>query len=195
MHISTDEVYGSLDQKQSPFSEDSQYRPNNPYSASKASSDHFVRAFFKTFNFPSIIIHSSNNYGPFQNPEKFIPLIVDKCINLEKIPIYGNGEQIRDWIYVKDFCKAIVKIIKFGKIGEVYNVGGENQISNLKLVSEICNLMQNFFPNANIKYIDLAEHVVDRKGHDIRYSININKVKNELNWEPTEKFKDGLKKT
>ncbi len=192
IHISTDEVYGSLDFKDEPFKETSAYAPNSPYSASKAASDHLARAYFKTYNFPVITSHCSNNYGPNQFPEKFIPVIITKAFECLEIPIYGDGLQIRDWIYVKDHCEAIFKILEKGEPGETYNIGGNAEISNIELAKKICNSIDQIHPITGINRENLIKHISDRPGHDRRYAINIQKIKNELKWSPKTNLDDGL---
>jgi len=186
-HISTDEVYGSLG-KEGKFTEESNYKPNSPYSASKAASDMFCRAYIHTFGSPITISNCSNNYGPKQKTEKLIPKIIDNILNNKKIPVYGTGENIRDWIYVKDHCDAIWTILNNGKNGETYNVGGDCEKNNLEIVNTICSEM-NVNPN------DFIEYVEDRKGHDFRYAIDNTKINKELNWFPKTQFKDGIKNT
>lgn len=186
-HISTDEVYGSLG-LEGKFTEKTQYAPNSPYSASKASSDMLVRAYHHTYKVPITISNCSNNYGPNQNYEKFIPVVISSILNNKKIPVYGNGKNIRDWIYVKDHCEAVWKIVNNGKIGETYNVGGECEKTNLEIINDICKVM-------NVKPEDYISFVEDRKGHDFRYAIDNTKINTELNWYPTTKFEDGLKQT
>ena len=193
-HVSTDEVYGDIDLKSSPADENFSYKPNSPYSASKASSDHFVKAWFKTYGLPIIISNCSNNYGPYQYPEKLIPHVILCAVNKKKIPLYGDGNQIRDWIHVDDHVRGILKALFNGKIGETYNIGGNNQITNKQLVHTICDILdkKNKFFKEHKKLID---YVVDRPGHDRRYSLSTNKIFKELNWQPKIKFKIGIKKT
>jgi dTDP-glucose 4,6-dehydratase len=186
-HVSTDEVFGSLTADEAPFSETTPYDPRSPYSASKAGSDHLVRAYFHTHNLPITISNCSNNYGPYHFPEKLIPLIITNLIEDKKIPIYGNGLQIRDWLYVEDHCKAIDLIIHRGKIGETYCVGGNSEKPNLEIAKTILDLLH--------KDESMLEYVEDRKGHDKRYAINFAKIKNELGWEPQVTFEKGLQKT
>ena len=202
IHVSTDEVYGSLG-KEGYFTEDTNYKPNSPYSASKASADFLVRAYFKTYNFPGIITNCSNNYGPFQFPEKLIPLMIFNALNSKPLPIYGDGKNIRDWLYVLDHCKAIETVLLKGKIGEKYNIGGNNEWENIKIVKKICSILQNLkdtgklnnFSNLPVNFESLITFVKDRPGHDRRYAICSDKIKNELNWEPETDFETGLKKT
>ena len=191
IHVSTDEVYGSLKFKENKSNEFSQYKPNSPYSASKASSDHIVRSYFKTYQIPSIITHCTNNYGPWQNREKFIPTIINSYLQNIKIPIYGNGKNIRDWIYVDDHNSAIRKIMKRGKIGEVYNISGKNQINNIKLVSMICSIL-NKKTSSNRNISNLMQFVDDRKGHDLRYDISSKKIERELDFFPKYTLNNGL---
>ena len=193
--ISTDEVYGSLKLKEKPFTEKSSYKPNSPYSASKAGADHIIRSYYKTYNLPITISTCSNNYGPFQNSEKLIPKIIYNCINRKEIPIYGNGLNIRDWIYVDDHCDAIYKILKYGKIGETYNVGSNNELKNIEIVKLICKIINSKYDFRNDNLLNLITFVKDRPGHDFRYSINSNKIRKKLNWRPKVKFTFGLKKT
>lgn len=191
-HISTDEVYGSLSAADPSFKETNKYFPNSPYSASKASSDHLVRAYFHTFGMPITISNCSNNYGPFQDNEKLIPKIIDMCKKNESIPIYGDGKNVRDWLYVEDHCEAIDCIIKNGIVGETYNVGGECELNNLQIVDYILSSINNnlkFHTDSQIKF------VTDRAGHDFRYSVNIDKIKKDLDWNPKTLFLDGLAKT
>ena len=198
-HVSTDEVYGSLDFRSSSFTEKTAYDPTSPYSASKASSDHLVRAWNKTYNFPAIITNCSNNYGPYQFPEKLIPLTIIKLIRNEKIPIYGKGNQIRDWLHVEDHAEGIVKVMLKGKSGETYNIGGNNEISNLEVVKLICEILRELNLNRKVLRNNNPEtqisFVKDRPAHDIRYAINTNKINKKLNWNAKIKFKDGLRQT
>ena len=199
LHISTDEVYGSLNKNEQPFTENNKYKPNSPYSASKASSDHLVRSYYKTFNLPILITHSSNNYGPYQLSEKLIPLIINKAIKKEKIPIYGDGENIRDWLYVIDNCNGINSVLSKGVIGETYNIGGQNQKTNNEIANKICETLDLLLPldnKLNLKsHKDLLVYVKDRPGHDRRYAINSSKIYYELGWEPLTSFDNGLRKT
>lgn len=199
VQVSTDEVYGSLEFNQRSSSEDSPFLPNSPYSASKASADHFVRSYGKTYNLPVIITHSSNNYGPYQNREKLIPKIINNIINLKKIPMYGDGLNVRDWIYVTDNCEAILKIAIKGKIYNSYNIGAKQECNNIYIVNFICNFLNKYHKhkdqNKNFNYKNLIKLVKDRKGHDRRYSVKINKIKSDLNWRPKVKLKSGLRKT
>ena len=194
-HISTDEVFGSLGES-GYFTEDTAYDPSSPYSASKASSDHLVRAWHRTFGLPITISNCSNNYGPYQFPEKLIPLMIINCLSNKELPVYGKGDNVRDWLYVEDHCKAIDLILKDGAIGETYNIGGNNEIKNIKIVKSICSILDTLEPAKSLKqYSDLITFVSDRPGHDFRYSIDTTKIKNELNWGPEESFDTGLLKT
>jgi dTDP-glucose 4,6-dehydratase len=191
--VSTDEVFGSLEDNNF-FNEQSPYMPNSPYSASKASSDHLVRAWNKTYNLPTIITNCSNNYGPFQYPEKLIPLIIINAIKINKLPIYGDGKNIRDWLHVSDHVSALIKIGQRGKVGESYNIGGNCQISNLEVVEKICNILDesNVQKSKINTFKDLITFVKDRPGHDRRYAINFSKLTNEIGWVPKKSFDQGL---
>ena len=193
-HVSTDEVFGSLTDLSSKFDENSKYEPRSPYSASKAASDHLVRAWFHTYNLPISISNCSNNYGPWQYPEKLIPVVVKKAINLEKIPLYGNGENIRDWLHVDDHINAILLIINNGDIGESYCIGGSNEIKNKDLIKMICEYLDKKLPK-KFSYKDLITNVNDRPGHDYRYAIDSSFIKDNLDWSPSISFKDGLRNT
>ena len=193
--VSTDEVYGSLSSDDVPIDENGLYKPNSPYSASKAASDHLGRAWFKTYKLPVIITNTTNNYGPWQFPEKLIPLTINKCLKYEKIPVYGDGSQIRDWIYVEDHVTGILKVIEEGNIGEKYNIGANNEVRNIDVVELICSILDKLKPmKDNLKYNSLINYVDDRPGHDSRYSLDNNKIKN-LGWEPKFTWKKGLEKT
>lgn len=195
IHISTDEVYGSLGDNEY-FYEDTAYDPSSPYSSSKASSDHLVRAWNKTYGLPTIITNCSNNYGPYQFPEKLIPLMIINCLQEKELPVYGTGENIRDWLFVDDHCKAILRVMLNGRRGETYNIGGNNEIKNIDIVNIICKKLDQKIPRTNnLSYKDLIKFVNDRPGHDFRYAINANKIKNELNWKPLESFNSGIEKT
>ena len=194
IHISTDEVYGALDYEDMPFDENSSYLPNSPYSASKASADHLVRAWNKTYEFPAIITNTCNNYGPWQFPEKLIPLTINKCLNKQKIPIYGDGKQIRDWIYVDDNVEAIKLIIQKGSIGESFTIGSNCELSNFEVVTTICDILDKLKPSKEYLYRDLIEYVEDRPGHDKRYAINSDKVRS-LGWCPELSWNDGIERT
>ncbi|XEC58444.1 dTDP-glucose 4,6-dehydratase [Snodgrassella alvi] len=198
-HISTDEVYGDLGESNSGlFKETTPYAPSSPYSASKASSDHLVRAWHRTYGLPIIITNCSNNYGPYHFPEKLIPLTILNALQGKKLPIYGTGEQIRDWLYVEDHARALYQVVTKAKAGETYNIGGHNQQKNIVVVQKICNLLDELVPNKTCgisSYKDLITFVPDRPGHDIRYAIDASKIKNELGWVPQESFDSGLRKT
>jgi len=197
-HISTDEVYGDLGDVDELFTENSAYAPSSPYSASKASSDHLVRAWHRTFNLPIIITNCSNNYGPYQFPEKLIPLVILNSIEGKPIPIYGNGQQTRDWLYVEDHVKALLRVALNGKLGETYNIGGFNEKKNIDVVEKICEILDRKIPirsNDKKSYKDLISYVPDRAGHDIRYAIDARKISEELNWKPEETFESGIEKT
>ena len=197
-HISTDEVYGDLKLTDKPFTEKTSYAPSSPYSASKASSDHLVRAWHRTFNLPILITNCSNNYGPYQFPEKLIPLIILNALEGKNLPVYGDGKQIRDWLYVEDHAKALLQVVLKGKIGETYNIGGQNEFENIQVVETICGILEDLKPNKlnSIKrYKDLITYVDDRSGHDRRYAIDNTKISRELNWKPNETFQSGIKKT
>jgi dTDP-glucose 4,6-dehydratase len=193
-HISTDEVFGSLGKDDKPFREKTPYSPNSPYSASKASSDHLVRAYHETYGLPVSLTNCSNNYGPYQFPEKLIPLMIINALEGKLLPVYGDGLQIRDWLYVDDHCEAIWRVITEGKVGETYNIGGNNQPTNLEIIETICKILDGKFPN-NEKYAGLIQHVKDRPGHDRRYAMDISKIKNNLGWQPLETLESGLVKT
>lgn len=194
--ISTDEVYGSLTPEDPPFSEQTPVAPNSPYAASKAASDHLVRAYFHTYGLPVTITNCSNNYGPFQFPEKLIPLMILNAIEGKPLPIYGDGQQIRDWLYVTDHCKAIWKVIKKAKDGETYHIGGDNQPSNMEIVQTICEILDDYLPSSQFKpHFNLIEHVKDRPGHDRRYAMNIRKIEKDLGWVPEISLQNGLRKT
>lgn len=195
IHISTDEVYGSLDEDELGFTENHPYRPNSPYSASKASSDHLVRAYNKTYLLPTIITNCSNNYGPLQFPEKLIPMCINNAINGKDILIYGNGLQIRDWLYVKDHCSAIRTVLESGRIGESYNIGGNSELTNIFVVENVCKILDKLVPKKIGSYKSQITFVNDRPGHDIRYAIDASKISNELNWKPENKFDIALEHT
>jgi dTDP-glucose 4,6-dehydratase len=197
-HISTDEVYGDLDGTDDLFTETTSYSPSSPYSASKASSDHLVRAWYRTYNLPVVITNCSNNYGPFHFPEKLIPLVILNAKEGKPLPVYGDGSQIRDWLYVDDHARALYKVVTEGKNGETYNIGGHNEKTNIEVIYAICDILETLLPKKpdGIKhYRDLITHVRDRPGHDIRYAIDASKIQKELNWTPTESFETGIKKT
>jgi dTDP-glucose 4,6-dehydratase len=193
-HVSTDEVFGSLAPDAPAFSEITPYDPRSPYSASKASSDHLVRAYFHTYGLPATLTNCSNNYGPYQFPEKLIPLIILNALRGKPLPVYGDGRQIRDWLYVEDHCEAIYRVVRDGHVGETYNVGGGNQPCNLDLVREICAILDELRP-AGRSYASLITHVTDRPGHDRRYAMDISKIRRELGWTPRHDVESGLRAT
>ena len=196
LHISSDEVYGSLDLTDPPSNESDPYKPNSPYSASKAASDHLVRAWFQTYKLPVLTVNSANNYGSYQFPEKLIPLCNLNALKGKPLPIYGNGQQVRDWLYVKDHSAAIREILKQGHIGETYNVGGRNEKTNLEVVETLCTILDELKPKSNGKsYADQITFVKDRPGHDRRYAIDASKLERDLGWRPQETFETGLRKT
>jgi dTDP-glucose 4,6-dehydratase len=196
IHVSTDEVYGSLNDKAPAFTENHPYQPNSPYSASKAASDHLVRAWFHTYELPVLTTNCSNNYGPYHFPEKLIPLCILNALNGKPLPIYGDGKQIRDWLYVRDHCNAIREVLKKGHIGETYNVGGWNEKTNLEVVETLCATLDELKPKSDSKsYADQIIFVKDRPGHDRRYAIDASKLERDLGWRPQETFETGLRKT
>jgi dTDP-glucose 4,6-dehydratase len=196
LHVSTDEVYGTLKPKDPAFSETTPYAPNSPYAASKASSDFLARAWFHTYGLPVLITNCSNNYGPYQFPEKLIPLIITNALAGKPLPIYGDGLQVRDWLFVGDHCKAIVDVLEKGVVGETYNVGGNNQRSNLEVVKTVCALLDELAPDSKFRpHQQLITYVTDRPGHDRRYAIDARKIGRELGWKPTETFETGMRKT
>jgi len=195
LHVSTDEVYGSLLPQDPPFAETNQYQPNSPYSASKAASDHLVRAWHHTYGLPVLTTNCSNNYGPYHFPEKLIPLVILNALAGKPLPIYGDGQQIRDWLYVKDHCAAIRCVLAKGRIGETYNVGGWNEKANLDVVNTICRLLDELQPKISGSYAEQISFVQDRAGHDRRYAIDARKLEQELNWTPQETFETGIRKT
>jgi dTDP-glucose 4,6-dehydratase len=196
LHVSTDEVYGSLGTDDPAFTELTQYAPNSPYSASKAASDHLVRAYFHTYGLPVLTTNCSNNYGPFQFPEKLIPLVILHAISGKTIPVYGDGKNVRDWLYVADHCEAIRAVLARGRIGETYNIGGQNELKNLDVVEAICAALDELRPNdPTVPHKSLIEFVPDRPGHDRRYAMNTAKIEAELKWKPRETFASGIRKT
>ena len=195
LHVSTDEVYGSLTFDEPAFTEETPYRPNSPYSASKASSDHAVRAWFHTYGFPVLTTNCSNNYGPYQFPEKLIPLVISNALARKPLPIYGDGLNIRDWLYVGDHCSAIRCVLENGKIGETYNVGGHNERNNVTIVKTICAILDEMRPHPDGSYSKLITFVKDRPGHDRRYAIDSTKLQTQLGWKPKEYFETGIRKT
>ena len=197
-HISTDEVYGDLEGTTDLFTETTSYSPSSPYSASKASSDHLVRAWTRTYGLPVLVTNCSNNYGPFHFPEKLIPLMILNALQAKPLPVYGNGQQIRDWLFVEDHARALYTVVTQGVVGETYNIGGHNEKANLDVVYAICDLLEELAPNKPegvAQYKDLITYVKDRPGHDVRYAIDATKIKDELNWVPEESFETGLRKT
>ena len=196
LHVSTDEVYGSLEADAPAFNETNRYEPNSPYSASKAASDHLVRAYHHTYGLPVLTTNCSNNYGPCQFPEKLIPLVIHHALAGRPLPIYGDGQQIRDWLYVKDHCRAIGRVLEAGRVGEVYNVGGRSEKANLDVVRTLCAILDELSPRADGKsYREQITFVADRPGHDRRYAIDAGKIERELGWQPAETFETGLRKT
>ena len=197
-HVSTDEVYGDLEDDEGLFTEETSYAPSSPYSAAKASSDHLVRAWHRTYKLPTLITNCSNNYGPYQFPEKLIPLIILNALEGKDLPIYGNGKQIRDWLYVDDHARALLHVAFFGEVGETYNIGGHNEIKNIDVVKTVCSILDELSPSkidGIDKYEQLIVYVTDRAGHDTRYAIDATKIANELSWTPDETFATGIKKT
>lgn len=195
LHVSTDEVYGSLGETGA-FTETTPYAPNSPYSASKAASDHLVRAWHHTFGLPVLTTNCSNNYGPFQFPEKLIPLIITKATAGEPLPIYGDGSNVRDWLYVEDHCRAIMRVLEAGRPGEVYNIGGKSEKANLEVVDTLCSLLDEALPDSPYRpHGQLKQFVADRPGHDLRYAIDASKLQRELGWKPTETFESGMRRT
>ncbi|BAZ52244.1 dTDP-glucose 4,6-dehydratase [Nostoc sp. NIES-4103] len=195
LHVSTDEVYGSLNPQDPPFLEDTPYAPNSPYAASKAGADHLVRAYYHTYNLPTLTTNCSNNYGPLQFPEKLIPLTIINALDSKPLPIYGDGQNIRDWLYVDDHCDALYLVLREGCIGETYNIGGQNEQTNLTVVQKICDILDQLTPKLNFQHSSLVTFVKDRPGHDKRYAINCHKISQNLGWQPKENFDTGLLKT
>ncbi len=195
LHVSTDEVFGSLGDDDY-FTENTAYDPSSPYSASKASSDHLVRAWSRTFGLPILITNCSNNYGPYQFPEKLIPLMILNCLEEKSLPVYGKGDNVRDWLFVEDHCDAIYSVVSRGELGETYNIGGNNEIQNIDIVKTICEKMDEYSPRQQGgNYKELITYVTDRPGHDFRYAIDASKISNELGWQPKENFETGIEKT
>ncbi|WP_116869772.1 dTDP-glucose 4,6-dehydratase [Vibrio splendidus] len=197
-HISTDEVYGDLEGTDALFTETTSYEPSSPYSASKASSDHLVRAWLRTYGLPTIVTNCSNNYGPYHFPEKLVPLMILNAIDGKLLPVYGDGMQIRDWLYVEDHARALYKVVTEGEVGETYNIGGHNEKANIEVVKTICSLLEELVPNKPegvSQYQDLITYVTDRPGHDVRYAIDASKIERELGWTPEESFETGIRKT
>jgi dTDP-glucose 4,6-dehydratase len=196
LHISTDEVYGSLGPDDPPFSETTGYAPNSPYSASKAASDHLIRAYHHTYSLPTLTTNCSNNYGPYQFPEKLIPLVIHNALSGKPLPVYGDGRNIRDWLYVADHCSAIRIVLARGKVGETYNVGGKNEKTNLDVVRTICRILDDLHPESPVTpHERLITFVTDRPGHDRRYAIDAGKIERDLGWSPAESFETGMRKT
>jgi len=196
LHVSTDEVYGSLNKNAPPFSETNRVEPNSPYSASKAASDHLVRAWHHTYGLPVLTTNCSNNYGPFHFPEKLIPLMIVNALAGKSLPVYGDGMQIRDWLYVKDHCSAIRRVLYAGRLGETYNIGGWNEMPNIEIVHTVCKLLDELRPKADgSSYATQITYVTDRPGHDRRYAIDARKIERELGWKPAETFETGIRKT
>lgn len=195
LHVSTDEVYGSLSATDPAFKETNAYEPNSPYSASKAASDHLVRAYHHTYGLPTLTTNCSNNYGPYHFPEKLIPLVIHNALQGKPLPIYGNGSNVRDWLYVTDHCSAIRRVLEAGTVGETYNIGGWNEKTNLEVVHTLCDILDKEKPKAQGSYRDQITFVVDRPGHDQRYAIDATKIERELGWKPAETFETGIQKT
>ena len=196
LHVCTDEVYGTLSPTDPAFHEDTPYAPNSPYAASKAASDHLVRAWHHTYGLPTLVTNCSNNYGPYQLPEKLIPLMINNALQGKPLPVYGDGQQIRDWLFVLDHCSAISEVLANGKVGETYNVGGGNQRSNLEVVTTLCALLDELRPDSPfVPHLELLQYVQDRPGHDRRYAIDARKLERELDWHAAESFETGLRKT
>ena len=195
LHVSTDEVYGSLGDN-GKFIETTPYDPSSPYSASKAGSDHLVRAWHRTFDLPILITNCSNNYGPHQFPEKLIPLMIINCLHGKPLPVYGKGENVRDWLFVRDHCEGILTVLRKGKVGETYNIGGNNEIKNIDVIQIVCDVLDEILPRDNgLVYSELIHYVTDRPGHDFRYAIDATKIEKELGWSPIESFETGVRKT
>lgn len=196
LHVSTDEVYGTLSADEPAFTESHQYQPNSPYSASKAASDHLVRSYYHTYDLPVLTTNCSNNYGPYHFPEKLIPLVIHNALAGEQLPIYGDGQQVRDWLYVTDHCSAIRTVLAGGKVGEVYNIGGWNEMPNLDVVHTLCSILDDLTPRSDgVSYSQQITFVKDRLGHDRRYAIDASKLERELGWRPAETFESGIRKT
>ncbi|VFR50050.1 dTDP-glucose 4,6-dehydratase [plant metagenome] len=196
LHVSTDEVYGTLSEDDPPFAETNRYEPNSPYSASKAASDHLVRAWHHTYGMPVVTTNCSNNYGPYHFPEKLIPLMIVNALAGKPLPVYGDGMQIRDWLYVKDHCSAIRRVLEAGRLGETYNIGGWNEKPNIEIVQTVCALLDTLRPRADgSSYATQIVYVTDRPGHDRRYAIDARKIERDLGWKPAETFESGIRKT
>lgn len=194
-HVSTDEVYGDLAPEAPPFTETTPYTPSSPYSASKASSDHLIRAWHRTYGLPIVVTNCSNNYGPWQHQEKLIPLMISKALAGKALPVYGNGQQRRDWLYVDDHACALYRVLIAGRVGETYNIGGSNEYANIDVINEICELLDELEPRVSDSYSEQITYVTDRPGHDLRYAIDHRKITQELGWKPAESFSSGLRKT
>jgi dTDP-glucose 4,6-dehydratase len=195
LHVSTDEVYGSLELSDPAFTEETPYDPSSPYSASKAASDHFVRAYHRTYGLPTLTTNCSNNYGPYQFPEKLIPLTILNALQGKRLPVYGDGKNVRDWLFVEDHCAAIRLVLKEGRVGETYNIGGCNEMENIAAVRSICKILDEVAPALSGSREGLIQFVKDRPGHDRRYAIDISKIERELGWSPSESFESGIRKT
>jgi len=195
LHVSTDEVYGTLGPDDAPFSETTAYAPNSPYSATKAASDHLVRSYHHTYGLPTLTTNCSNNYGPYHFPEKLIPLVIANARAGKPLPIYGDGQQVRDWLYVRDHCAAIRQVLAGGRLGETYNIGGWNEKANLEVVTRLCDILDELDPKEQGSYRDQITFVADRPGHDRRYAIDARKIERELGWKPVETFDSGIRKT
>lgn len=195
LHVSTDEVYGTLAPEDPPFIEATQYRPNSPYAASKAGSDHLVRAYFHTYGLPVVTTNCSNNYGPYQFPEKLIPLVITQALQGKPLPVYGDGQQVRDWLYVEDHCRGVEAALERGKLGETYNIGTRNERRNLETVQLICAILGELYPERAEPFRSLITFVTDRPGHDRRYAIDPSRIEHELGWQPLESFESGLRRT
>jgi dTDP-glucose 4,6-dehydratase len=196
LHVSTDEVYGTLSPQDPPFEETTAYAPNSPYAASKASSDHLVRSYIHSYSFPAVTTNCSNNYGPYQFPEKLLPLMIANAVAGKALPVYGDGKQVRDWLYVGDHCSALRVVLERGRIGETYNIGGRNEQANLDTVHLLCDLLDELLPKSKHRpHAELITFVTDRPGHDRRYAINAGKIERELGWRPAETFATGLRRT
>lgn len=195
LHVSTDEVYGSLGPEDPPFTETTPYAPNSPYAASKAASDLWVRAYARTYGLPTFICHCSNNYGPYQFPEKLIPLVIHHALEGRPLPLYGDGAQVRDWLHVEDHCRALLTVLDRGRVGETYNIGGKSELTNREVVETLCQLLDRHRPRASGSHLGNITHVPDRPGHDRRYAIDTGKIERELGWVPRESFASGIEKT
>ena len=195
LHVSTDEVYGALGAGEPPFTEMTRYAPNSPYAATKAAADHLVRSYHQTYGLPTLTTNCSNNYGPWQFPEKLIPLVIAQARAGKPLPVYGDGQQVRDWLYVEDHCAAVRRVLDQGRCGETYNIGGWNEMTNLDVVGTLCDLLDRLAPRSAGSYRDQVTHVADRPGHDRRYAVDARKIERELGWTPVETFATGIRKT